>query len=87
MPEVFPDLTEKIKRDWPGKFAMGYLIKRLDLPEYKAGNAMISPKHCNFIVNLGGARATDVLSIIKVVQDKFVETFDFLPEVEVEIIE
>ncbi|OGH12232.1 MAG: UDP-N-acetylenolpyruvoylglucosamine reductase [Candidatus Levybacteria bacterium RIFCSPHIGHO2_01_FULL_40_10] len=85
--EVFPDLAEKIKRDWHGKVAMGYLIKRLDLPEYKVGNAMISPKHCNFIVNLGGARATDVLSIIKVVQDKFVETFDFLPEVEVEIIE
>ena len=84
--EVFPDLAEKIKRDWHGKVAMGYLIKRLDLSEYRVGNAMISPKHCNFIVNLGGARATDVLSIIKVIQDKFVETFDFMPEVEVEIV-
>ncbi|HVT01609.1 MAG TPA: UDP-N-acetylmuramate dehydrogenase [Patescibacteria group bacterium] len=85
--EVFPDLEEKIKRDWYGKVAMGYLIKRLDLSEYRVGNAMISPKHCNFIVNLGGARATDVLSIIKVVQEKFLETFDFIPEVEVEIVE
>lgn len=85
--EIFPDLEEKIKRDWYGKVAMGYLIKRLDLSEYRVGGAMISPKHCNFIVNLGDARATDVLSIIKVIQEKFLETFDFVPEVEVEIVE
>ena len=84
--EVFPDLEEKIKRDWHGKVAMGYLIKRLDLSEYRVGDALISPKHCNFIVNLGNAKATDVLSIIKVIQDKFFETFDFIPEIEIEII-
>ena len=84
--EIYPDLEEKIKRDWHGKVAMGYLIKRLDLSEYRVGDAMISPKHCNFIVNLGNARATDVLSIIKVIQEKFVETFDFTPEVEVEVV-
>jgi UDP-N-acetylmuramate dehydrogenase len=85
--EVYPDLEDKIKRDWHGKVAMGYLIKRLDLSEYQVGKAMISPKHCNFIVNLGNARATDVLSIIKVIQEKFLETFDFSPEVEVEIVQ
>ncbi len=84
--EVFPDLEEKIKRDWHGKVAMGYLIKRLDLGEFRVGNAMVSAKHSNFVVNLGGARSTDVLAIIKTIQDKFVETFDFLPEVEVEIV-
>lgn len=82
---VFPDLEERIKRDWHGKVAMGYLIKRLDLSSYRVGDAMVSPKHCNFIVNLGNAKATDVLSVIKVIQDKFFETFDFMPEVEVEI--
>jgi UDP-N-acetylmuramate dehydrogenase len=65
---------------------MGYLIKRLDLSEYRVGDAMVSPKHCNFIVNLGNARSTDVLAVIKAVQDKFLETFDFSPEVEVEIV-
>lgn len=84
--EVFPDLAEKIKRDWHGKVAMGYLIKRLDLSEYKVGDALVSPKHCNFIVNLGNARATDVLLIIKVIQEKFLETFNFVPEVEAEIV-
>src|SRR3989344_3509371 len=84
---VYPDLEEKIKRDWYGKVSMGYLIKRLDLSGYRIGNAMISPKHCNFIVNLGGARARDVLSIIKVIEEKFLETFDFTPEVEAEVVE
>ena len=85
--DVYPDLKEKIKRDWHGKVAMGYLIKRLDLSEYRIGNALVSPKHCNFIVNLGSAKATDVLSIIKVIQKKFLATFDFVPEVEVEIVD
>lgn len=84
--EIFPDLEEKIKRDWHGKVAMGYLIKRLDLAEFRVGGAQISPKHCNFIVNLGGAKSSDVLTIIKKVQDTFQETFGFSPEVEVEIV-
>jgi len=84
--EVFPDLTEKIKRDWHGKVAMGYLNKRLDFSEYRVGDAMVSPKHCNFIVNLGDAKASDVLAIIKTIQEKFIEVFGFMPEVEVEIV-
>ncbi|OGH16462.1 MAG: UDP-N-acetylenolpyruvoylglucosamine reductase [Candidatus Levybacteria bacterium RIFCSPHIGHO2_02_FULL_40_18] len=85
--EVYPDLEEKIIREWHGKVAMGYLIKRLDLSGYRVGDALVSPKHCNFIVNLGSAKASDVLSIIKLIQNKFAETFDFVPEVEVEIIQ
>lgn len=84
--EIYPDLSEKIKRDWHGKVAMGYLIKRLELAEFRVGNAQISPKHCNFIVNLGGAKASDVLTIIRKIQDTFAETFGFTPEVEVEIV-
>ncbi len=85
--EVYPDLEEKIKRDWHGKVAMGYLIKRLNFAEYRVGDALVSPKHCNFIVNLGNARSTDVLAIIKTIQEKFRQTFDFTPEVEVEIVQ
>ena len=84
--EIFPDLSEKIKRDWHGKVAMGYLIKRLELAEFRVGNAQISPKHCNFIVNLGGATSNDVLTIIRKIQDTFADTFGFTPEVEVEIV-
>lgn len=84
--EVYPELEEKIKRDWRGKVSMGYLIKWLELDGFQVGKAQISPKHCNFIVNLGGATAEDVLTIIKKIKDKFLETFGFTPEVEVEIV-
>ncbi len=85
--EIYPDLEEKIKRDWHGKVSMGYLIKRLELAEFRVGNAQISPKHCNFIVNLGGATQKDVLTIIRTIQGKFREAFGFTPEVEVEIVQ
>ena len=85
--ETYPDLEEKIKRDWHGKVSMGYLIKRLELAGFRVGNAQISPKHCNFIVNLGGATQKDVLTIIRTIQGKFREAFDFTPEVEVEIVQ
>nr|MBP6913820.1 UDP-N-acetylenolpyruvoylglucosamine reductase [Candidatus Levybacteria bacterium] len=39
------------------------------------------------IVNLGGATALDVLSIIKRVQETFKEAFGFTPEPEVEIVQ
>lgn len=84
--EVYPDLEEKIKRDWRGKVSMGYLIKWLEMDGFQIGNAQISPKHCNFIINLGGAKAEEVKAIIRRVQNKFHETFGFRPEVEVEIV-
>lgn len=84
---VWPDIREKSKKDWYGKIAMGYVIKRLGFSGFQKGHAQVSQKHSNFIVNLGGARAADVLSIIKVIQEKFLETFNFIPEVEVEIVD
>lgn len=84
--KVFPDLEDKIKRDWHGKVAMGYLLKRVGFASYRVGDALVSPKHCNFIVNLGNAKTSEVLSIIKAIQDKFIEVFDFIPELEVEIV-
>ena len=51
----------------------GRLIERVGLKGYTIGGAKISEKHANYIVNTGGATAQDVLSLIKIIQDK-VET-------------
>ncbi len=48
----------------PTGFSAGRLIESIGLKGYRVGNAMISPKHANFIVNLGGATAKDVLSLV-----------------------
>lgn len=48
----------------PGDFA-GRLIEAAGLKGARVGGAMISELHANFIVNLGGASAADVLALIE----------------------
>jgi UDP-N-acetylmuramate dehydrogenase len=53
----------------PGDFA-GRLIEETGLKGKKIGGAMISPKHANYIVNTGGARAEDVLALMEMAKEK-----------------
>jgi UDP-N-acetylmuramate dehydrogenase len=83
---VWPEIREQVDGKWHGKVSMGYIIRKLGLEGYRVGNAEVSKKHCNFIINLGGAKAADVRAIIKEIQDRCENTFSFRPEVEVEIV-
>ncbi len=47
----------------PGEFA-GRLIEKAGLKGRTVGGAQISERHANFIVNLGGAKAADVIELI-----------------------
>jgi UDP-N-acetylmuramate dehydrogenase len=42
----------------------GKIIEMAGLKGARVGDAQVSPKHANFIVNLGDARAEDVLRLI-----------------------
>jgi UDP-N-acetylmuramate dehydrogenase len=46
----------------PGDFA-GRLIEAAGLKGFTVGRAQISPVHANFVVNLGGAKAADVVAL------------------------
>lgn len=48
----------------------GQLIEGLGLKGLQVGDAQVSPLHANFIVNLGGARATDIDRLIQMVQER-----------------
>lgn len=54
-------------RNPPGDYA-ARLIEACGLKGHRIGNAAISAKHANFIVNLGGARAADIEALIALAQ-------------------
>ncbi len=69
----------------PGSHA-GYLVEQAGCKGMQEGMAQVSPKHGNFIVNLGGARAVDVLRLIERVQARVRESFGVELEPEVRIV-
>lgn len=54
----------------PAPHKAGWLIEQTGLKALQIGQAQVSPMHANFIVNMGGATAQDVLSLIRSVQDR-----------------
>ena len=36
----------------------------------RIGDAVVSPKHANFIINLGNATSADVLRLMQIIEDK-----------------
>ncbi len=73
----------KIKGD---KIPIAFLIELLGLKGKQIGGAKISEKHANFIINLGYAKAIDVLELINLVKEKIFERFNFVPEEEIQIV-
>jgi UDP-N-acetylmuramate dehydrogenase len=65
-PLELPSCGSTFKNPPTGK--AGALIDQAGLKGYRVGGACVSPKHANFIVNIGGARAVDVRQIISHVQ-------------------
>ncbi len=68
------------------KIAAGLLIDKAGLKGYRSGNAEISSKHANFILNLGGALAEDVLKLIRMAQEEVAKQFNVKLELEVRLL-
>ncbi|MBI2942104.1 MAG: UDP-N-acetylmuramate dehydrogenase [Chloroflexi bacterium] len=64
--------------------AAGRLIDVAGLKGRGHGGAVVSPKHGNFIVNVGGATAADVLALAEVARVTVAERFGVTLELEVE---
>ncbi len=69
----------------PGDFA-GRLIEQAGLKGLTRGGAVVSQKHANFILNKGGARAVDIVGLIKEIQEKVLEQSRVYLEPEVRIV-
>ena len=60
------------------------LIDNAGLRGIIRGGAQISPEHCNFIVNIGGATAADVHYLVKTIQEKVYSNSGIMLEREIE---
>jgi UDP-N-acetylmuramate dehydrogenase len=69
----------------PGESA-GRLIDACGLKGLRIGGAQVSPKHANFIVNLDGASADDVLALMAEMRDRVRERFGIELEPEIRVI-
>ena len=62
------------------------LIKQAGCEDYREGDAIISQKHCNFFVNNGNAKASDIERLINKVKKKVQEKTGVNLELEIKII-
>ena len=70
----------------PKEKPAGWLIEKCGLEGKKIGDAQISPKHANFIVNLGQANCQDMLKLISLVKEKVKQKFGIVLDEEIKIV-
>ncbi len=66
--------------------AAGQLIDEAGLKGSRIGDAMISERHANFLINLGQAKSDDVLALMEYVQRRVRQTFGVEMEPELRIL-
>ncbi len=83
-PLEYPSCGSTFKRP-VGHYA-GALIEQCGLKGKTVGGAQVSEKHAGFIINIGGATASDVLELIELVRQEVLEKTGVELEPEVRII-
>ncbi len=70
----------------PDKDSAGHLVEMAGMKGARVGDAQVSDKHANFMVNLGQARAKDVLKLIKKVRQEVRKKTGVLLDLELKVI-
>ena len=95
MEEIKRERRKKFPLDYPSAGCIfknpslapaGELIEKAGLKGLRKGEAMVSNKHANFIINLGKATTEDILYLIEKVREKVYKTFKVYLETEIEIV-
>jgi len=68
------------------QYPAGFLVEQAGLKGERFGDAQISPKHANYIVNLGQARASDVKALMDMARDAVLKQFEIELELEQELV-
>lgn len=83
-PVNYPSAGSTFKR--PEGYFAGKLIEDAGLKGLTVGGAQVSTLHSGFVINKGGATATDILQLIALVQNTVYDKFGVMLEPEVRII-
>jgi UDP-N-acetylmuramate dehydrogenase len=66
-----------------GVVPAGYLIENVGLRGFRHGNAMIARRHANFLLNVGGAKATAIRQLAEHAKTTVFEKYGVTLEEEV----
>lgn len=83
-PWTFPSAGSIFKN--PKEVSAGKLIEELGFKGFRLGDAMISNIHANFIVNIGKAKAKDIIDLIELVEKKVYRERGILLQREVRVV-
>ena len=83
-PVNFPSAGSFFKR--PTGYFAGKLVQDAGLKGLTVGGAQVSELHSGFIINKGGATATDIIQLMEIVQQTVMDKFGVMLEPEVRII-
>ncbi|MEH1842805.1 MAG: UDP-N-acetylmuramate dehydrogenase [Nostoc sp.] len=70
----------------PKPYSAGWLIEQTGLKGYQIGGAQVAQLHANFIVNRGGAKASDIFCLIRHIQHQVQERWSINLEPEVKML-
>ncbi len=83
-PLQYPSAGSFFKR--PEGYFAGKLIQDAGLKGLTVGGAQVSEKHSGFIINTGGATATDIIQLMHLVQNTVYDKYGVMLEPEVRIV-
>lgn len=69
-----------------GLISAGWLVEQVGMKGERVGNAMVSERHGNFVVNMGGATAADVLTLVEKIQAAVYDTYGIELKEEIQIL-
>lgn len=70
----------------PRERTAGYLLESSGVKKLRVGDAEVSSKHANFIINRGQAKAGEIRTLIEQMREKVVQKYDVTLEEEIEYV-
>jgi UDP-N-acetylmuramate dehydrogenase len=83
-----PEILEKLPQAFveKGKIPAGWLVDQVGMKGSLQGNAKVSEVHGNFMMNMGGASAQDVIDLVERVKEKVYNEYGIELQEEIQII-